>query len=194
MESVLYVKQERIQLEEHQQLVKHVIQHHVQFVIIQMENVLLVNQDMDLIQQMEFVLNANQEKHHLENVLSGMPEEWWPLTMTLPDEQIIDIIGGRHLFLIVPSDEYAYVSVSRLQLGADGFTGNEEEVLYESMTGEPFLLRCNVYDFAMDSEICIMETDGDEYGWYPDVLPTGRIFQPQVDDAVYYDLTVYEEE
>ncbi|MBQ2956332.1 MAG: SH3 domain-containing protein [Clostridia bacterium] len=135
-----------------------------------------------------------QEKHHLENVLRGMPEEWWPLTMTLSDEQIIEIIGGNHLFLIIPSDEYASVTVGRLQLGADGFTGNVEEVLYESMTGEPFLLRCNVYDFAMDSEIWIVETDGDEYGWYPDVLPTGRIFHPQVEGAAYCDLTMYEQE
>ena len=57
------------------------------------------------------------------------------------------------------------------------------------MTGEPFLLRCNVYDFAMDSEIWIVETDGDEYGWYPDVMPdTGRIFQPQVAEPAYCDL------
>lgn len=135
-----------------------------------------------------------QEKHHLENVLYGMPEEWWPVVMTMPDERIVEIVGGRHLFLIIPSDEYAYVTVGRLQLGADGFTGNVEEILYESKTGEPFLLRCNVYDFAMDSEIWIVETDGDEYGWYPDVMPTGRIFQPQVEGAAYCDLTTYEEE
>ncbi len=136
-----------------------------------------------------------QEKNHLQNVLSGMPEEWWPLTMNLPDEQIIEIIGGTQLYLIIPSDEYASVTVNKLQLGADGFTGNVEEVLYESMTGEPFLLRCNAYDFAMDSEILIVETDGDEYEWYPDVMPTtGRIFQPQVEHPVYFDLTVYEDE
>jgi len=136
-----------------------------------------------------------QEKHHLMNVLNGMPEEWWPLMKRISNEQIIEIIGGKHLFLIIPSDEYASVTVNRLQLGADGFTGNVEEVLYESMTGEPFLLRCNVYDFAMDSEILIVEADGDEYGWYPDVMPTtGRIFQPQVAEPVYCDLTVYEDE
>ena len=75
----------------------------------------------------------------------------------------------------------------------DGFTGIAEEILYESETGAPFLLRCNEYDFAMDSEILIVESDGDEYGWYPDVLPTGRIFEPQVEYPTYYDLTVYEE-
>ena len=42
--------------------------------------------------------------------------------------------------------------------------------------------------------LIIGETDGDEYGWYPDVLPSGRIFAPQVEDAVYFDLTVYEGE
>ena len=109
-------------------------------------------------------------------------------------ENRIEIIGGNHLFLIIPSDEYASVTVNRLKLGSDGFTGIADEVLYESETGEPFLLRCNEYDFAMDSEILIVETDGDEYGWYPDVLPSGRIFAPQVEDAVYFDLTVYEGE
>lgn len=134
-----------------------------------------------------------QEKHHLENVLRWMPEEWWPLTMAIPDERIIEIIGGKQLYLIIPSDEYASVTVDRLQLGVDGFTGNVEEVLYESETGEPFLLRCNEYDFAMDSEILIVEADGDEYGWYPDVMPDGRIFDPQVECPTYCDLTVYEE-
>ena len=135
-----------------------------------------------------------QEMNHLQNVLRWMPEEWWPLTTTLPEEQIIEIIGGNHLFLIIPSDEYASVTVNRLKLGNDGFTGIADEVLYESETGEPFLLRCNEYDFAMDSEILIFETDGDEYGWYPDVLPDGRIFNPQVEGAAYLDLTVYEGE
>lgn len=135
-----------------------------------------------------------QEKHHLQNVLNGVPEEWRPLMMTIPEEQIIEIIGGHHLFLIIPSDEDASVTVNKLLLGNDGFTGIAEEVLYESETGEPFLLRCNEYDFAMDSEILIAEADSDEYGWYPDVLPSGRIFAPQVEDAVYFDLTVYEGE
>ena len=135
-----------------------------------------------------------QEMHHLLNVLRGMPREWWPLTLAIPEERIIEIIGGQQLYLIIPSDEQASVTVYKLKLGADGFTGIVDEVLYESTSGEPFLLRCNAYDFAMDSEICIVETNGDEYEWYPDVMPdTGRIFQPQVAEPVYMDLTVYEE-
>ena len=136
-----------------------------------------------------------EEKHHLGNVLTGMPEEWQPLVSTIPDERIIEIIGGYELFLIIPADEQASVTVNRLELGYDGFTGNVAEELYYSDSGEPFLLRCSIYNYALDCEICIADTDGDEHYWYPNVLPTtGRVFDPQIEGQTYCVLNEYEEE
>ena len=112
-----------------------------------------------------------EEKHHLENVLNGLPEEWRPVAMTIPDERIIEIIGGGELYLIIPADENATLSVNRLQLGYDGFTGIVEEVLYRCESGEPILLRCNVYDAVMDCEINIVGSDGSFAKWYPCIEP-----------------------
>lgn len=107
--------------------------------------------------------------------------------MSLQDEQIIEIIGGHHLFLIIPSDENASVTVNKLR-DYDGDIGYLDEVLYVSESGEPFLLRCNVDESTVDNEICISETDGDVYGWHLNVLPDGRIFDPLLEIPVYYDL------
>lgn len=77
-----------------------------------------------------------EERRHLDAVLCGLDEQWRGAAADIPDERIVDIRGGRELYLILPLDADAAVSVVQLD-------GDQERLIYHSETGEPFLLRCN---------------------------------------------------
>ena len=76
------------------------------------------------------------ERRHLDAVLYALDDEWREIAMDVPDERVVEIIGGRELYLILPIDSDATVLVMHL-------SDDEESVIYHSKTGEPFLLRCN---------------------------------------------------
>ena len=76
------------------------------------------------------------ERRHLDAVLYPLEDEWREIAMEIPDERVVEIIGGRELYLILPMDADAMVSVVHL-------SDDEENLIYHSETGEPFLLRCN---------------------------------------------------
>ena len=77
-----------------------------------------------------------EERRHLDAVLTGLSEDWYDIAMDVPDERVVDIRGGKQLYLILPLDADATVSV--VHLSDEG-----ENLIYYSETGEPFLLRCN---------------------------------------------------
>ena len=77
-----------------------------------------------------------EERTHLDAVLSCLDEDWRGIAQSVSNERIVDVCGGRELYLILPMDADASVSVVYLP-------GDEESLIYHSKTGEPFLLRCN---------------------------------------------------
>ena len=77
-----------------------------------------------------------EERHHLDAVLSSLDEAWQGIAVSIPDARIVDVRGGRELYLILPLDADATVLVAHL-------SDDEENLIYYSETGEPFLLRCN---------------------------------------------------
>ena len=77
-----------------------------------------------------------EERRHLDAVLTGLGEDWHDIAMDVPDERVVDIRGGKQLYLILPLDEDATVMVVH-------FSEDGEKLVYYSETGDPFLLRCN---------------------------------------------------
>lgn len=77
-----------------------------------------------------------EERRHLHAVLTGLGEDWYDVAMEVPDERVVDIRGGKQLYLILPMDADATVMVVY-------FSQDEEKLIYYSETGDPFLLRCN---------------------------------------------------
>jgi len=116
------------------------------------------------------------ERRHLDAVLTGLSEDWYDVAMEIPDERVVEIIGGQELYLILPMDADASVVVVHL-------SDNEENVIYQSETGEPFLLRCNAVpspweedpylsDFEeiaepFDCRILIVDSVGNVLFWNP---------------------------
>lgn len=91
-----------------------------------------------------------EERRHLDAVLYGLGEDWYDVAMDVPDERVVDIRGGRELYLILPMDADAAVSV--VYLG-----GEEESVVYDSETGEPFLLRCNAASSPWEEDLYLSD-------------------------------------
>ena len=54
------------------------------------------------------------ERRHLDAVLDTLDDEWRDIAMDLPDERVGDIRGGQELYLILPMDADAIVSVVHL--------------------------------------------------------------------------------
>lgn len=77
-----------------------------------------------------------EERRHLDAVLYGLDDQWCEIAIDVPDERVLEILGGRELYLILPLDAEATVSVVHL-------SDDEESLIYHNETGEPFLLRCN---------------------------------------------------
>ena len=86
-----------------------------------------------------------KERRHLDAVLYTLDDEWRDIAMDLPDERVVDIRGGQELYLILPMDADAIVSVVHL-------SEDEETLIYESEKGEPFLLRCNAVPSPWEEE------------------------------------------
>ena len=91
-----------------------------------------------------------EERRHLDAALYGLGEDWYDVAMDVPDERVVDIRGGRELYLILPMDADAAVSV--VYLG-----GEEESVVYDSETGEPFLLRCNAASSPWEEDLYLSD-------------------------------------
>ena len=90
------------------------------------------------------------ERRHLDAVLTGLGEEWYDVAMEVPDERVVDINGGRELYLILPMDANATVLVVNF---ADG----EEKLVYYSETGDPFLLRCNAVSSPWEEDLYLSD-------------------------------------
>ena len=90
------------------------------------------------------------ERRHLDAVLYPLEDEWRDIAMEIPDERVVEIIGGQELYLILPMDADAMVSVVHL-------SDDEENLIYHSETGEPFLLRCNAVASPWEEDLYLSD-------------------------------------
>ena len=91
-----------------------------------------------------------EERRHLDAVLYGLDDQWHDIAMDVPDKRVVDIRGGRELYLILPLDADATVSVVHL-------SDDEESLIYHSETGDPFLLRCNAVASPWEEDLYLSD-------------------------------------
>ena len=125
-------------------------------------------------------------KQVLEN--SGYTEEFEFLT-EIPSDRIVETDWGAELYCIYPRRADAVVAVN-----ACGYEESEEngyglvvgEMMFESRSGAPFLLRCNISDIMNDCQVSIFNPDGTVLNWSPSIsLNDGSVVLPQEGPAVY---------
>ena len=110
----------------------------------------------------------------------------------IPPENCIVDCGGYELYLVLPVDENATVSVCEWLLTEENeFAGETGEVYYRSETGAPVLIRCNISDIMPNVVVNIVDSNGDTLQWSPSLsLKDGSVSRYGHEDEVF-DLTRY---
>lgn len=118
--------------------------------------------------------------------------EKYPFVTSIPEERVIGD-GYGDLFCIVPRDEAATVAVNRVVLDEEG-NPYYENVVYRSESGEPVLVYCNVSGYEPDTQVNVIDSQGNIFTWYPQLDDTLCVTQLYADyNEFIYDFTEYEE-
>lgn len=114
----------------------------------------------------------------------------------IPDEYIISTPMGTEVYLIIPADPEAHVSVYEWEMDEETFTPvKKEKPLYSSDSGAPFVLQCNYGDLFSDAEIVITDSSGEEVSWKPFIsLKDGRVYNTTDGGKTVYDFTDYDQD
>ena len=120
---------------------------------------------------------------------STYAEDFEDLT-DIPDSNIVTECGGCELYLIIPQDVGATVSVNEwLFTEENDFMGEAGRVYYRSESGAPVLVCCNVSDIMPNIVVSIVDSDGRTLEWSPSIsLKDGSVLTNDlVHDFTYYD-------
>lgn len=120
---------------------------------------------------------------------STYAEDFEDLT-DIPDSNIVTECGGCELYLIIPQDVGATVSVNEWLLTEENdFMGEAGRVYYRSESGAPVLVCCNVSDIMPNIVVSIVDSDGRTLDWSPSIsLKDGSVLTNDlVHDFTYYD-------
>lgn len=106
------------------------------------------------------------------------------------------IVGGAgHLYCIVPVDENASVTISRVQWNGDTQTETVTDTIYHSENGAPVLLFANLDDLPMlaDTQVIVTDSQGNTCQWYPTLDAQNHIVPNVAADGSYtpFDFTEY---
>lgn len=124
---------------------------------------------------------------------SGADNAFGDWIYELPADRFVRTVRGREMYLIIPFDEAAEVTVTEMLYDSETYSEYPDETLYHSTDGEPFIIVCNPDDRRSDVLITIKDTKGGIYEWYPGVM-TGDSgeYQALYDfDGTLYDFTDY---
>jgi len=98
-------------------------------------------------------------------VIEQQPElmEWYPFVAEIPEERFVGT-DGYELYCIVPAslDYSVKVEETSLPENTEAWEPIIGEVIYESATGEPILLKCNESDIFTNVLVTITTPDGVE--------------------------------
>jgi len=149
----------------------------------------------------------SRDKERLNAMIESLPEAWREIASSIPAERIVEIAGGRELYLIIPMDEAASVSINELTPGTDSARGRFKRVAYNSRRGDPFLLRCNASEqlwqegeyqpewadvsAVFDCEVNIVDSSGAGLTWYPCIEPGSGTVSTQAVTGTVLDFTDY---
>lgn len=111
---------------------------------------------------------------NLYNVLKDNSAFLWDIVYDIPEERWITTPGGVEAYCIFPVDPNASVAVNQWVCDeSTGFVGKPGEVLYRSDSGDPILLLCNVNDAVPDTEVVIVDNNGNDLSFNPRMAMAG---------------------
>ena len=111
---------------------------------------------------------------NLNTVLKDNSAFLWDIVYDIPEDHWITTPGGVEAYCIFPVDPNASVAVNQWVCDeSTGFVGEPGEVLYRSDSGNPILLLCNVSDAVPDTEVVIVDSDGNDLSFNPRMAMAG---------------------
>lgn len=116
----------------------------------------------------------------------------YPTITDIPKENCIDDCSGYELYLVIPANENATVSVNEWLLTEENdYMGESGQVYYRSETGAPLLIKCNVSDIMSNVVVNIVDNDGNSMQWLPGLsLKDGSVSLYGAENKIY-DITHY---
>ena len=93
----------------------------------------------------------------------------YPFLLDITEENIVDL-GCGEVYCVIPIDPNTYVSINRaveVPVGEWEYSWEYSEQVYESETGEPFLLVCRQADDLAGARISFSSEETVEVVWYP---------------------------
>ena len=133
-----------------------------------------------------------ENKEYLASVLEENEcDTYFKFVYNIPDERIIETENGSELYCIYPLDPNASVAVSESVFNTETLETETGAVLYRSDYGDPILLRCNASELVYDTQIGIVDNQGNVLSWQPGIsLMDGQVRLPT--EAPYiFDSTNY---
>jgi len=126
----------------------------------------------------------------LLNTLAPGLTDAWPFLTQIPAENIVDM-GWGEIFCIIPADPAASVRVNQAVVDDHG-SRDYSRVIYESDTGEPFLLICNQGEEFPRAQV-VITGQGTETYWCPYLDPhqCPVSLVNQANEPLFWDLTCY---
>lgn len=121
----------------------------------------------------------------------GRVTEVFKFLSEIPDDYFAYTPLGQELYLIVPLDENASVSVNSLMRDDELHQMVVKDVIYKSETGAPFLVRCND-GFSWDSQVVIIDSEGNTVTWMPQLDENGSLNTQANDGKLILDITPYD--
>ena len=115
--------------------------------------------------------------------------------MDLPADRFIKTVRGKEMYLIIPFDEAAEVTVSEMLYDDETYSSYPDETLYHSTDGEPFIVVCNADRRRSDVLVTITDSSGNTYEWYPSVEIEDKLDGDYLSlydfEGIVYDFTDY---
>ena len=133
-----------------------------------------------------------ENKEYLSSVLEeNACGTYFKFIYNIPDERIIETGNGSELYCIYPLDPNVSVAVNESVFNAETLEIETGAVLYRSDYGDPILLRCNASELVCDTQIGIVDNQGNVLSWQPGIsLKDGKVSLPT--EAPYiFDSTNY---
>ena len=114
--------------------------------------------------------------------------------MDIPDSRFVGTPLGQELYLLIPYDQDATVTVNSLSYDKSLEAMATDKVLRAFDSGAPFLLKCNYSDIFSDVEIVLTDSDGKQLTWSPMLsLNDGKVVT-DAGELTVVDFTRYEAE
>lgn len=116
----------------------------------------------------------------------------YPFINEISPDNYIECDEGQEIYCIVPSGDNYSMSINEwVRDETNGYYGETGNVLYRNEYAEPIILRCNSSDVVADTQVIIVDNNGNSIEFYPSLYIQDKMLVTPWYKPGIYDFTVY---